>query len=228
MAHDTYLRLTPVDYRAVPRSRIPVAARSSRPEGVLTFVDTPPSVDVNVSHRVLGWWRNLPLGTLAGTEYLLVRKPDMIGMQAAEDAAAAFEPSGISEFLRTSLGIDVPHVGVVEFPLEAAPVVRWDTPPPRSSSGDLLARCRAIELETLLRRADAIWEPRTYHYRLPSGHHANSFVRLADAFVDPRATGALSTWLRAGARRGGVIVVDSGTLAPVLTHVLAEFEKARL
>ena len=105
------------------------------------------------------------------------------------------------------------EVGAFELPLGAAPIA--------SSNIDevTLAQCRAVELRTFLERGNAIWRPQEYHYRLPSGHHADSFVRIADAFRDHRAPAALATWLRGFTHANTVLVIDSGTLMPIVQEL---------
>lgn len=113
----------------------------------------------------------------------------------------------------------VPKIGLVHLPLNEPPQVVWTE---QEQDGDaLLGRARSIEVETLLRLGDALWEPRGHHYRLPSGHHSANFVRVADGLRRPRDAAALSTWLHAGLKEGSVVLVDSGTIAPIISELRA-------
>ena len=93
----------------------------------------------------------------------------------------------------------------------------------------MLAQARAIELQALLENGRAIWEPRTYHYRLPSGEHTDKFVRFADAIQSPQDAYAIATWLAERLSDGVGVVVDTGGLTPVLIQLesfLARFGEA--
>ena len=75
----------------------------------------------------------------------------------------------------------------------------------------------------MLRTSGAIWKPETYHYRLPSGLHSGAFVRIADVFALPRAPAVLASWLYGCLTEQTAVVVDTGTLMPIvqqLDHVL--------
>lgn len=101
--------------------------------------------------------------------------------------------------------------------------------PPEVSAGlteELLAACRAVELHTLLRRAHAIWEPTTYHYRLPSGEHTGTFIRMADVFSDRRAGTVIASWLRGATTDSTVMVIDTGTLIPIVDQLDRWLERA--
>lgn len=88
----------------------------------------------------------------------------------------------------------------------------------RLSGGDIrefLNRARAVELEAMLEWGNAIWKPKGYHYRLPSGEHAAEFVRLADAIRQPRDAEVIASWMHADLADGAGIVLDTGTLSAV-------------
>ena len=82
-----------------------------------------------------------------------------------------------------------------------------------------LAAARAIELEALLEWGKALWRPKRYHYRLPSGEHAPEFVKVSDAIRSPRDARVLATWLLEWVRPHTGVVVDTGTLTPVVEAV---------
>ncbi|HTQ06563.1 MAG TPA: hypothetical protein VMI54_22040, partial [Polyangiaceae bacterium] len=81
---------------------------------------------------------------------------------------------------------------------------------------EVLARARKVELDALLDWGDGVWRPTDYHYQLPSGEHAGSFVKLADAIRSPHDAKVLASWLFASVRKGCGIVVDTGTLTPLV------------
>lgn len=91
---------------------------------------------------------------------------------------------------------------------------------------DLLAACRAIEVGALLSNGRAVWNPAQYHYRLPSGKHSGTFVRLADAIRSVRDADVLAWWLLRYAKDGLALVLDSTTLVPVALAIRREFEAA--
>lgn len=106
---------------------------------------------------------------------------------------------------------------VVEFPVGRDAVLAGL--PDEEAQLALLGQCRAVEMEAYLLLNEAIWRPTRYHYRLPSGHHAGTFVRVADAFRNPRAAGALGTWLYGMLSSSTAIVVDSGTIMPLVQQL---------
>ena len=132
-------------------------------------------------------------------------------------------PAAISESLVDTLkghGFPIVDVGVIELPLGTDPAKTDNV------DGEVLARCRAVELRSFLERGEAIWRPKGYHYRLPSGQHAATFVRVADAFRDPRASVALASWLYGPITENSAVVVDSGTLMPLVLQVDAALRLA--
>lgn len=80
-----------------------------------------------------------------------------------------------------------------------------------------IARARAVELAALLTWGNAVWSPRAYHYVLPSGRHIGSFVRLGDAFQEPRDADVLASWFSPDLTDQTGIIIDSGTLTPLAT-----------
>jgi len=120
------------------------------------------------------------------------------------------------------------HLGVIQHRVAGDPLLRWTgETPSHSELATLLSHARAVELHALLLRNNAVWEPTTYHYRLPSGEHTDVFVRFADAIQSPRDAYVISCWLTDRLHRGIGIVVDTGGLTPVLTQIesfLARFD----
>jgi len=85
-----------------------------------------------------------------------------------------------------------------------------------------LRALRALELEALLRRREAIYALKGFHYILPSRSHAARFIRLADAISDPIETVRLVDWLLPFVRPDSSVVADTGTLLPLLFALQSE------
>lgn len=103
-------------------------------------------------------------------------------------------------------------------PLGEAPrvkVLRGDPLEPREEA-DLLARARGVEVEALLEFGQAIWRPTTFHYRLITGEHAGSYVKVGDALRQPRDAEALASWLHPSVEAERGLIFDTGTLTPVV------------
>jgi len=84
----------------------------------------------------------------------------------------------------------------------------------------VLRRSRAVELRALLAWSDAIWRPANFHIELPSGLHADAFVRLSDAMMTPRDAHVLASWFAPELQDRVGVVIDTGTM----TGLLAAFE----
>ena len=84
------------------------------------------------------------------------------------------------------------------------------------SDQELLVRCREVEIAALLHSGRALWKPDQYHYRLPSGRHSGTFVRLADAVRSVRDAEVLAWWLLEHAQDNLGIVIDSSTILPIV------------
>ena len=165
--------------------------------------------------------RGLPPSVAGDAAQLVFRSPLLRWAREAEpivDGWIAW-PGGPGELATALFGAVRSHhlpqveVGAFELPLAAAPTMSLKV------DEVTLARCRAVEIRTFLEEGNAIWRPQTYHYRLPSGHHADSFVRIADAFRDPRAPAALATWLHPCITEKTALVIDSGTLLPIIQQL---------
>ena len=168
---------------------------------------------------VLSGLRSLPPSVAGSASQIVFRSPVL--RSAAQDTpviSGSTWPTSVEETakaLQNSLQTSYRQlqVGVVELPLGEAPM--------RSEMLELdtLARCRAVELDYFLHAGQAVWRPQKYHYQLPSGHHAATFVRIADAFRNPRAPIAIATWLYGCVTETTAIVVDSGTLMPIVQQL---------
>ena len=109
-------------------------------------------------------------------------------------------------------------VGVIQHQVAGVPLLKWRGEVP-SDINAFLSHARSIELRALLDRSNAIWQPQTYHYRLPSGYHTDVFIRLADAIQSPRDAYVIACWLTDRLSTGIGIVVDTGGLTPVLVQL---------
>ena len=181
-------------------------------------------VDMNFREEawddVLGALRGLPPSVAGDASRVVFRSPVLreSGDGTPIVGAGPGWPSKVAELadrLSTELNQSHPHVdvGAVELPVGGAPEFSANL------NLDVLARCRAVELETFLHAGEAVWRPRKYHYQLPSGHHAATFVRIADAFRNPRAPLAIATWLYGCLSQETSVVVDSGTLMPIVQQL---------
>lgn len=98
-----------------------------------------------------------------------------------------------------------------------------------STEDELLDRARRIELRALLDWGGAVWRAGKHHYLLPSGLHANAFVKAGHAIGEPRDAEVLASWLldRFDPETPTSMVVDTGTLSAI-TLALKAHPNARL
>ena len=197
--------------------------RASDTGGGLTFFDVA-DWEAGVD-TVAGYLREVPLDLIARPAWVLTRwGPESEGRPSPAEAADALQA------LLEDMG-SVAAAGVIVFKVAATPTIVWSSriggrtghPPV------LLARARAVEMEAFLQWGHALWRPVTYHYVLPSGKHASTFVRLADAFQDERAAAALATWLYGALdpETRTTVVMDIGTLMPVVGELRRAAERHR-
>lgn len=197
-------------------------------ESGLLFVDM--AFGAEAWDLVSGALRSLPPSLLGESSRVVFRSPvvrwasDIAGVDQDDPrrlvvGAGPGWPDGAAALAEQLERVFVEHhlprrpIGVVELPIGGDPVS-----PGVDDPADL-ALCRSVELEAFLERNGAIWKPSAYHYQLPSGHHSGTFVRVADALNDPRAPAALATWLHADLSEGTAVVVDSGTLMPLVQQL---------
>ncbi len=117
------------------------------------------------------------------------------------------------------------RIAVITHPVGSQPLLFTLRGDPLPDDDGWTKRARAVELEALLEHAQAIWRPRNYHYRLMTGEHAESYVKVADAIREPRDAEVLASWLLQHVESGTGLLLDSGTLTPVaqaLDLLLAE------
>ena len=123
-----------------------------------------------------------------------------------------------------------PDVSIITLPVASPPTqmsmshdskfeeVEWDPA--------LLGRARRVELTAMLRHNNGIWTPTDYHFRLPSGAHGSSFVRVADAIRTPRDALAIASWLAPHVGKSTGILLDSASLVGVATALEAIVARA--
>ena len=118
----------------------------------------------------------------------------------------------------------VKSIGVLLHSIVNDPKIIWVRQEPEQSE-TVCTRARALELSALLERHNAVWEPKHYHYRLPSGEHMDLFVRTADALHAPSDVSALACWLTPHLRNGLGVIVDTAGLTPLLLQIDTVMEK---
>jgi hypothetical protein len=199
--------------------------------GSVVFVDL--AAEGEDTEAVRASIRAIPGGAIVNAQWLLIRVPDdlrnLSGAPGEPDigslADGAPDLSKLARDLEQRVaeqGIEAPIVGLVRFPVGAPPVIAWSREHGSGTDdGTLLHRARRAELSSLLDAQEAVSTPSSYHYRLPSGHHSASFVRVGDLFRDLRAAHSLSTWLRAALSIDGqnVVVLDTGSIAPLASEL---------
>lgn len=169
--------------------------------------------------------RDLPFGYFVNVTSVLVRLP--FAVAGYESAPLVLEE--LSELLN-AVAPGVTSVGLLEQPFGVAAVVhgqgRLSSEADQGQRQQLLRRARAVELSAILAANHALWSPRDYHFRLPSGSHVSSFVRVADGFSDPRDVEAVATWLLPNLRDKRGMVFDNRSLTPLAIMLSRLFELA--
>jgi hypothetical protein len=87
------------------------------------------------------------------------------------------------------------------------------TTPSRDLSIDLF---REVELTAIMVRSEAIFAHKEYHFELPSGQHAEKFVRLADAFRSIFDIRRFTDWVLPRLTGPTVVIADTGSMLPLL------------
>lgn len=196
--------------------------------GVLLFLDPNPGAEWS---QVSSWFQAAPPALLASAPLILIRwngNEDGSAVPAPDQEITAQLDRLCSDLRQRAI---LSRVGAVQFSIGAPPRIVWptDTQSELPEAGAYLQRARLAELNAFLTWGRAISEPTSYHYVLPSGDHAQSFIRLAEALRgDPRAAGALATWLFHGVSptASTSIVVDTGTVSPIITELQAAADSA--
>jgi len=196
-----------------------VGGESAIPE--LTFVDLQTRLPISVSatERLTAALQDR-LHLVASSERVLFRWPWLLG--PGDDSQVQLIDDWLGRLTDVSGGEPVipdgTNLGVIQHRVADVPLLRWAGDAPVDIGG-CLSHARAVELHALLRRSNAVWEPTTYHYRLPNGEHTDTFVRLADAVQSPQDAYVIASWLTDRLSNGVGIVVDTGGLTPVLIQI---------
>jgi hypothetical protein len=176
----------------------------------LVFIDAP-------EQRPLTTLRQVPYALYSGAGTILLRADSPIESPTPDDPPTS-RPGELAEQLQ-KLGLgQVPH-GVLHQPVGLPSWIQGNVND--DEQPQLLERARAIEIEALLVWGKGVWQPDTYHYRLPSGEHASGFIRVADAIQGPRDAEALASWLHPHLADQAGIVIDTGTLSVLVQALIA-------
>jgi len=85
---------------------------------------------------------------------------------------------------------------------------------------------RAYEIRSIIGRNGALYGPHDdSHYELPSGDHAEAFVRLGTALQDPVEVSRISDWVLPHLRQNSGVIADTGGLLPLVATVCHEARK---
>jgi hypothetical protein len=83
----------------------------------------------------------------------------------------------------------------------------------------LLMRIRDLELSAILHWSEGIWNPAEFHFVLPSGEHADKFIRIGDALGDWLNVSRIADWLEPAVTPHVAVVADTGTLLPLMQEL---------
>lgn len=198
-----------------------VSYRSSRPRVFGEVAHRRALTLVDLGHTDTLALRRLPLSaTVRPDDLVVVRGPDL------HDRDDVFLKKIIEEAPRWDLRA---RLFVLDHPIGQPPRMRAADDGPSLEAqevGDVLRRARALELEALLNFGAAIWRPAKYHFRLPTGEHSGTFVRIADAIREPRDAAVLAGWLLADLDENTGLFLDTGTLTALTQAVELEFLRA--
>jgi hypothetical protein len=117
-----------------------------------------------------------------------------------------------------------PAIGLLDFANEGGLLNRLKYIPLDDGgfqSHEVLERwLRATEMHSQLHRTGAIYRPGDMHFQLPSGVHADAYIRVADAFDDITAVSRISDWLQHLLTKGTVLLSDTWTTLPLLQELV--------
>lgn len=177
-----------------------------------------PLVFIDLDTEDVTTLRTLPRDLIAQRTGLLLIRPKQLDGNAADLIAEVAAE-------RRQWGINQP-IAVLKHPLgQPAQLIGLDRAI-MTDEQDWVRRARAIELEALLEFGEAIWRPNRYHYRLITGEHAPSYVKLADAIRTPRDARVLASWLLEHVEENCGLLLDSGTLIPLAQAIELEAMRA--
>jgi hypothetical protein len=153
--------------------------------------------------------RELPSSMIIHGATLLVRAREELGLTASDVVdPRSSEAEELHRLLVEDWKLGM-NAGLLHQPCGQEP---WVETIQGNPSADW-RRARRIELLALLDAGRAIWRPENYHYRLPSGEHAGTFVKVGDAIREPQDAVVLASWLARRMSPGLSFVLDTGTLS---------------
>lgn len=181
----------------------------------LLFLDADLASVSNVEAERLGdEVRSLPADAVGALDSVLIRWLPALSDSAVVSAAMA----AVDRSMRR-LGHEA-DVGAIAFragePLRLHRLIDDDIDEGHLVDPTLEQRARTAEMRALLAWGQSIWTPPDYHYRLPSGTHSDTFIRLADAIRHPCDAVALASWALPSAGEGLAVVADSSTMTPIV------------
>jgi hypothetical protein len=89
----------------------------------------------------------------------------------------------------------------------------------QAEEAHLLSLAQQVELLAMLTWSDAIWHDRNCHFIVPSGHHADKFVRPSDMFSDQINISRIADWLYPAAAAASCVTADTDMLLPLLQEL---------
>ncbi len=209
-------------YVRLPKRGAPISVSnlSDRPSALL-FVDIEarPQDALDTVRRL----RELPTSTFFRTSDLLVRMPN--GESDAQDDALTQQVLEYLRQLMPEIAPDLRHAAVIRARVGQPFHVEHDGEA-LLAEDELIRRARAAEVTALLTVNHAIWRPNGYHFKLPNGMHASSFVRVADAIATPQDAQSLAFWLLPDLARGRGLVLDNRSMTPLALAVQRAFDHA--
>jgi hypothetical protein len=88
------------------------------------------------------------------------------------------------------------------------------------SPHDILRELRRAEVNAILLRWDAVWHgDDDIHFELPSGKHADAFIRIAEALADPVDVKRLADWLLPHLADNMTVLGDTGGMLALLLQL---------
>jgi hypothetical protein len=82
----------------------------------------------------------------------------------------------------------------------------------------LIKTARESEIAALLQWSDAVWSDPNYHFVVPSGYHADKFVRVGDLFGEPLHVSRVADWFE-GLSKYSYLISDTVSLLPLLQEL---------
>jgi hypothetical protein len=90
---------------------------------------------------------------------------------------------------------------------------------PRVGTESMLNQLRQLEMAAQIERAGVVYRPPHAHVLLPSGSHADAYVRVADLFDDLPSIQRVADWLDDKVNTKTILLADSWTIMPLLQEL---------